>query len=62
VQRRRDARQKEKGLAPLRTGPDALVLPSDGRIAYRPAPHGITGTVEIAFCGEPSISLSLMAR
>jgi hypothetical protein len=28
----------------------------------RAAPHGITGTVEMAFCGEPSISLSLIAK
>ena len=29
---------------------------------HRPNPHGITGTVEMAFCGEPSISLSLMGE
>ena len=29
---------------------------------YRDVPQGMTGTVEIEFCGEPSMSLSLMAR
>jgi hypothetical protein len=29
---------------------------------HRSDPHGITGTVDIAFCGEPSTSLSLIAR
>lgn len=29
---------------------------------YRPVPHGIMGTVEMAFWGDPSTNLSLIAR
>lgn len=29
---------------------------------YRPVTHGIMGTVEMAFWGEPSTNLSLIAR
>jgi len=42
-------------------GTDAWQIRST-RARYRGVPHGMTGTVEMAFCGEPSISLSLMAR
>jgi hypothetical protein len=44
-----------------------LVSPRETSMASMPRrhrgdPHGITGTVEIAFCGDPSISRSLTAR
>jgi len=58
-------RSTPAGGRPSRRKRRAVQSPPEASLAgmpHRDAPQGITGTVEIAFCGDPSISRSLTAR